>query len=317
MIRTEALRVFVTVADYGNIRDAAERLGRTASAISMTLKQLEAHLGAPLFETDRKHTLTELGQEIRKLAEELLREHDHTLERITAIATGREGALRIAAVPSVAAQLLPPILTAMLVDHPGIQIELFDTDSASVQMLVETGEAELGIGGRPAPRTGLQFLPLFHDPFRLVCRKDHPLSGMTSPLKPTDLRGHRLIVNKSTAGFAGLENDLPETVSTLSARNVISLLALVRAGAGATFLPALATLSIGDDLCALALDDPTALRQVGFILHQGRSPSPICAAFQARLSTLFRKEPPGSEAGKSLPVVLDPILHEGLSRPLA
>lgn len=311
MIRTEALRVFVTVADYGNIRDAAERLGRTASAVSMTLKQLEAHLGAPLFETDRKHTLTELGREIRKLAEDLLRKHDHTLERITAIATGREGALRIAAVPSVAAQLLPPILTSMLADHPGVQIELFDTDSASVMMLVETGEAELGIGGKPAPGTGLQFLPLFHDPFRLVCRKDHPLAGLTSPLKPEDLRGHRLIVNKSTTGFAALENDPADTISTLSARNVISLLALVRAGAGATFLPALATLSIGDDLCALALDDPTALRQVGCILHHGRSPSPICAAFQTRLLNLFSKEVSGSETDKSLPVVMGSGFHEG------
>ena len=306
MIRTDALRVFVTVADFGTIRDAADRLGRTASAISMTLKQLEAQLGAPLFETDRKHTLTELGREIRRLAHDLLREHDRTTERIAAIATGREGALRIAAVPSVAAQLLPPILTAMLADHPGIRIELFDTDSASVHMLVETGEAELGIGGKPDLRTGLQFIPLFHDPFRFVCRKDHPLAQMTSPLTRADMAGHRMICNKSTAGFGALEEGVTNAASTLSARNVISLLALVRAGAGATLLPALATLSIGDDLCALALGEPAALRQVGFILHQGRSPSPICAAFQARLLALIRQDIASPDIRTKLPLVLAP-----------
>jgi DNA-binding transcriptional LysR family regulator len=308
MIRTQALRVFVAVADCGNISDAAEILGRTASAVSMTLKQLELHLGAPLFETDRKHTLTVLGHEVRTLARELLRDHDHAIERMTAMAAGREGALRIAAVPSVAAQLLPPILTAMLADHSGIQIELLDTDSASVHMLIATGEVELGIGGAPEPGAGLQFVPLFNDPFRLVCRKDHPLAQARSPLRRQDLRGHRLISNKSTAGFSGLEDGGLDVGSTLSARNVISLLALVRAGAGATILPALATLSIDDTLCSLALDDATALRTVGFILRQTGSPSPICVAFQTRFLAMIRADGVSSSTEAAAPGYLSPQL---------
>lgn len=290
MIRTQALRVFVTVADCGNIRDAAKSLGRTASAISMTLKHLESELGAPLFETDRKHTLTVLGHEVRKLARDLLRVHDHTTERIAAIAAGREGALRIAAVPSVAAQLLPPLLTAMLSEHHGIRIELLDTDSASVHMLVESGEVEIGIGGKPPAGVGLQFIPLFNDPFRLVCRKDHPLAQISRPLTRAEVRGHRLISNKSTAGYSGFDADAPDGFSALSARNVISLLALVRAGAGATILPALATRAVDEDLCALELNDALALRTVGFILRQNGSSSPICAAFQDRLIAIVQAQ---------------------------
>lgn len=67
MIQMQTLRVFVTVAECGNIRDAAKSIGRTDSAISMALKQLETELGADLFETDRKHTLTALGVEVHKL----------------------------------------------------------------------------------------------------------------------------------------------------------------------------------------------------------------------------------------------------------
>lgn len=289
MIRTQALRVFVTVASCGNIRDAAKTLRRTDSAISMTLKQLETYLGAPLFETDRKHTLTTLGIQVHKLARDLLREHDRTTERICALAVGRAGVLRIAAVPSVAAQLLPPLLSAMLADHAAIRIELQDTDSASVHMLVESAEVELGIGGKPADGAGLHFVPLFDDPFRLVCRKDHPLSRVGRPLTREDVRGHRLISNKSTAGFSGVDADAPDGFSALSARNVISLLALVRAGAGATILPALATRAIDEDLCALELDDVLALRTVGFILRRNGSSSPICAAFQDRLVAMIQE----------------------------
>ncbi len=288
MIRTQALRVFATVASCGNIRDAAKALRRTDSAISMTLKQLESDLGAPLFETDRKHTLTALGVEVNRLARNLLREHDRTTERIIALAEGREGVLRIAAVPSVAAQLLPPVLSAMLADHAGVRVELLDTDSASVHMLVETGEVELGIAGRPEASAGLSFIALFNDPFRLVCRRDHPLARRPRPLTPQDLRPYRLISNKSTAGYADFDADGPDGVPALSARNVISLLALVRAGAGATILPALATRSIDDDLCALELRDPLALRTVGFVLRRGGSVSRLCAAFQDRLVTLVQ-----------------------------
>ncbi|MCC5965108.1 MAG: LysR family transcriptional regulator [Natronohydrobacter sp.] len=288
MIRTQALRVFVTVADCGTLRDAAKTLGRTDSAISMTLKQLESDLGAPLFETDRKHTLTPLGIEVNKLAQDLLREYDRSIERIIALAEGREGVLRIAAVPSVAAQLLPPVLSAMLADHPGVRIELLDTDSASVHTLVETGVVELGIGGKPEAKAGLIFVSLFNDPFRLVCRKDHPLTRLARPLTRQDLQEHRLISNKSTTGYSGFGAEAPDRVSAISARNVISLLALVRAGAGATILPALATRSIDEELCALELHDPMALRTVGFVLRRGGISSPICAAFQDRLVSLIQ-----------------------------
>ena len=43
VIKIEALRTFVHVADAGNIKDAADVLGRTQSAISMTLKLIEEH----------------------------------------------------------------------------------------------------------------------------------------------------------------------------------------------------------------------------------------------------------------------------------
>ena len=57
-IKLEMLRYFVEVAKTGNLSQAAERLGRSPSALSMMLKQFEEHLGAPLFETDRKSNLT-------------------------------------------------------------------------------------------------------------------------------------------------------------------------------------------------------------------------------------------------------------------
>ena len=61
-IKLEMLRTFRIVAEQGSLTAASSLLARTPSAVSMTLAQLEDHIGAPLFETDRKNRLTPLGQ---------------------------------------------------------------------------------------------------------------------------------------------------------------------------------------------------------------------------------------------------------------
>lgn len=288
MIRIETLRTFVHVAECGNIRDAAERLCRTPSAISMTLKQLEQHLDAPLFETDRKNSLTALGKTVGTIATELLWDHDRAVERIEAAAAGRQGRLQLASVPSVAAELLPGILADFMQDRPGVTIDLVDTDSASVHAMVAGGEVELGIAGPPSPSEGLAFSPLFCDPLRLVCRADHPLASASGPIGWEGLRDERIISNEVASKTAAAGYRALSKAPALSARNVISLLALVRAGAGVTLLPKLATVTLGADLVALPLADATAVREVGVILRHSRSPTPVCMVFLERVTEQAR-----------------------------
>lgn len=289
MIHITALRTFVHVAEYGNIRDAGARLFRTPSAVSMTLSQLERDLGAPLFQNDRKNRLTALGEEILGIAQELLREHDRALERIEAIATGRQGRLQLASVPSVAAELLPGLLATFLEARPGVTIELVDTDSRSVHAMVADGTVELGIAGVTAPGSGLSLTPLFRDPFRLVCPHEHPLAARSGPIAWPDLVGERIIGNDAASGIIAEGYQSLIAGSALKARNVISLLALVRAGAGVTLLPRLATVSMRPDLVALPLADPTAEREVGAILRESRSASLVCNAFLEDLLAACRR----------------------------
>ena len=61
MVKVEHLRVFVAVAEAGELQQAAAHLGRTPAALSMTLKQLEDELGGSLFENERKGRLTYLS----------------------------------------------------------------------------------------------------------------------------------------------------------------------------------------------------------------------------------------------------------------
>lgn len=109
-LKPEALRTFVTVASCGNLAEAAKCLNRTPSAISMALKQLETQLGAPLFETDRKSTLTALGRFALEEGQRALNDFDQSVRSIQRYINGETGIIRLATVPSFATRLLPEII---------------------------------------------------------------------------------------------------------------------------------------------------------------------------------------------------------------
>lgn len=279
MIRIEALRVFVEVAEHGNIRDAADRLGRTPSALSMTLKQIEDHLGTPLFQTDRKSAMTETGQFLLDAARLLLRDYDRSMELILDHAKAKRGRLRLASVPSVAVTLMPAALQSFLRDRPGVQIDLVDTNSTNVCHLVETGQADLGIAGAMEPTAGLSFTPLFSDPMALVCRADTVAVPPGRRVQWEDLEGLVFILNETTRNLRGEAFRQLARKSTLSVRNVTSLLAMVQAGMGVTLLPVLATTNLPSTLTALQIDDPACRRLVGIWRRTGHVESPLTNAF--------------------------------------
>ncbi len=96
-IKIEMLRCFCVVAEKGSLQAAADHLGRTPSAVSMLLKQLEDHLGSKLFEKDRKNRLTDLGQYVFRQATNELEHFDATINAIETYARNPKGVLRIAA----------------------------------------------------------------------------------------------------------------------------------------------------------------------------------------------------------------------------
>lgn len=290
MIRLEALRTFVEVADHGNIKEAADKLCRTPSALSMTLKQIEDRLGCPLFETDRKSSLTDMGRFLCDQAVVLLRDYDRAMERIEAQSTAASGRLRIASVPSVAAMLLPQFLQDFLRGRPDLDIDLVDSDSTDVRHLVETGQVDLGIAGTGPDVQGIACEPIFRDPFKLVCRSDSILAAKGGGLDWADLAGQPLIGNEATRALPSPDFQRLAREARFSVRNVTSLLAMVSAGMGITLLPALATVNLPAVLTARPLRDPACIRTVGIHWRLGKVPSPVAGLFRAEFARSARAE---------------------------
>lgn len=119
----QLLPAFEASARLLSFSKAADELHVTASAISQQIRQLEAHLGVPLFKRlTRRVELTESGQQFAEVAAQTL----STYKRGHAALVGRllKPSLRLSMTPQVAHRYVLPRLSEFQSRHPGVSISL-------------------------------------------------------------------------------------------------------------------------------------------------------------------------------------------------
>jgi LysR family transcriptional regulator, carnitine catabolism transcriptional activator len=265
------MRSFVALCEAGGVRAAAERIGRTPSAVSMTLKQLEDDVGAPLFAGQRRGELTPVGRIVLQEARAMIEHYDRACETMIGFAANRPGRCDIASVPSVAVTLLPRALARARAEGPPFEFEVRDSDSQAIVEAVESGAVEIGLCVPHGDRPLLRFEPLFREPLDLVCPAGHPLAKAGRPLSWTRLKGVDLIQNGSARALGLPEIGELAQSSKLKAHNVMSLLAMVEAGLGVTILPRLCRWKSSPAVAFVPLADARASRTVGWIIKSGRA----------------------------------------------
>jgi DNA-binding transcriptional LysR family regulator len=278
MIKTEMLRVFVEVARAGNLVAAADALGRAPSAVSMTLKQLEAHLGQPLFESERKSRLTALGSFTLEMASRELAHFDRTVAALNDFARARTGEVRLAAVPSFAMSVLPQLVSEFNAASATIRLDIHDMDSASILRELDRERIDLGIVSDAREGPELRRLRLASDPFGVVMRADHILA-QGRRLAWRDLRGAELIANPLCEHIDASELQAALSRAPLRVHNTTTLLAMVRAGLGVTVLPKLVCRQADAEIVFREFADPVAPRHIDLISRARDTPSPATAAF--------------------------------------
>ena len=117
---SDLLRSFLTVAEHGNLTKAADRLGRTQSAVSVQIKRLETVLAARLFERQaRGMVLTDAGERRLPAASRVLAD----LERVGAMfARPLAGRVRIGIPDDYGTTILQDILNRFARSHPQVDV---------------------------------------------------------------------------------------------------------------------------------------------------------------------------------------------------
>jgi molybdate transport repressor ModE-like protein len=125
MIDWDDVRYFLAVARGGSVRAAAERLGVNHSTVLRRIAQLEEHLGAQMFEKlPSGYRLTEAGEEVVELAEQMEASSNRLETRIFGRDQGIRGLLRVTLAPTLATHLLMPDFADFARLHPDIEMEI-------------------------------------------------------------------------------------------------------------------------------------------------------------------------------------------------
>jgi len=120
-LELDLVRTFVTVVEAKSFTRAAERLGRTQSAVSLQVRRLEERLERQLLSRDPRHvTLTAHGEAFLPRARQLLRLNDEIVGQLSD--DGLEGEVRLGSPEDFATVHLPEILGEFAKAHPKVTL---------------------------------------------------------------------------------------------------------------------------------------------------------------------------------------------------
>ncbi len=239
------LRVFVAVAQQGSFSQAGQSIGLSQSAVSHSIKELEAEMGIRLLDrTTREVMLTEAGQQLATRLERLLEELNTTLLDARSYGQQRSGTVRVAASQTISAHLMPQCLAASQQAYPEIKVMLRDRPQQWVLQSVRNAEVDFGIVIDPLQSADLDCEAILEEPFLLLCRRDDALAS-AAEIRWEMLNGRPMVLQDYASGSRllideALRSQQVEAEIVQEIGHPATLYPMVEAGIGISILPALA-----------------------------------------------------------------------------
>lgn len=239
------LQYVVAVAEMKSFRRAAERCHVSQPSLSAQIADMEAALGTPLFERDRKGVLiTAAGQELIARARRVLVEADDFVEAANRFVDPLAGTLRIGVIPTIAPYLLPRVVPALGKAYPRLTLVWIENKTETLVHGVGHGDLDAALLALEASVGDLEHFTIAIDPFVLATPRSYRLGHGTKPVTRNQLRGERILLLDDGHCFRDqvLEYCSGSNVEEIGFRatSLPTLAQMVSSGVGITLLPSIA-----------------------------------------------------------------------------
>lgn len=283
----DQLAIFVAVAEREHLTRAAAALGLTPSAVSASIKALEAYYNVRLFDrVGRGIELTREGRAFLREAKETLarvKSAEAVLSELGGLRTGR---LDVHASQTIANYWLPPRLLRFRQKHPGIEVDLTIGNTATVSAAVMEGAAELGFIEGTIDEPALALLPVMIDKLVIVTAPGRRKAGATEAAELTRLcwimrepgSGTRAVFEQALAARAIDPRDL-QVVLILPSNEAV--LTAVRTSDCATALSEVVVAPFVENGQLVVLDIALPPRQFTILRHKERHLTAAAREFEA------------------------------------
>lgn len=266
------------IAEYGNLTRAAQELGYVQSNLSHMVQRLENELQIKIFHRDRQGvTLTRAGQELMGIMAQI-ESLENTLTR-AALAL-RTSTLRVGTFSSVSANWVPSILNIFCQRYPETAVFLNEFSTCpEMDTAVRNGEVDCTFYAGTY-HSGLDFFPLYRDPYYAVVSQDHPLADQDQTNIP-EIAQYPFIMpgeelNCTIKDLLKQMPFLPKVVT--KTQEDLSILPLIEHNLGVSILPALSLQSISPCLRTIPLTE-NLTREVGLLCKPYGEVSDVGKAF--------------------------------------
>jgi DNA-binding transcriptional LysR family regulator len=140
----DVMRSFATGIELGSFAKAADRLGRSTSAVSAQLKKLEDQAGTSLLrKSGRGMALTEAGEVMLGYARRLLELNDEAVSAVRGVQL--EGRVRLGMQEDFGENVLPEVLGRFKRAHPKLRVEVHITRNTTLLQSLSTGRLDLAL----------------------------------------------------------------------------------------------------------------------------------------------------------------------------
>ncbi|MGK6317721.1 LysR family transcriptional regulator [Neorhizobium sp. DT-125] len=188
------------IARAGSIRQAAEKMNITASAMNRKIQDLEREIGTPIFERRARGVkLTAAGEMFVRYARSQIADAERLSSQVEDLRGLRRGPVKIACSQALALDFLPSQIGAFRKDNPRLVFDLKVMDhNAAINALIEY-DVDLAIVYRATIRPAVRILTSVPQRLVAIMRDDHPLAAKQT-LRLSDCVGHPLALPDQSLG---------------------------------------------------------------------------------------------------------------------
>lgn len=293
------LEYFKVVARLEHFTRAAEEIRITQPSLSRAIGRLEAELGTPLFDRQKRRVrLNQPGQVFLQWVERALDELDSGKREVQDLLGVERGVVTLGFLPSVGAQLLPKLLRDFRTEHPGVRFQLYQNPATRLSEQLVDGEVDLCISSPATQHETLAWSSLMTEPIFVAVPPEHKLAAYESiklnavaeetfiSLKPGN--GLRRVID----GFCHQAGFEPEVA--FEGDDLATVRGLVAAGLGVALMPAAAWQGTsGLQPRSLGVTDPHCQRTLSIAYVKGRYLPPVAELFREFSIEYFARSEPG------------------------
>jgi DNA-binding transcriptional LysR family regulator len=235
-VTLEQWRALMAVVDAGGYARAAEWLGKSQSAVSYAITQLETALGVAVFELQgRKAVTTPAGDLLYRRARLLLEQAERLEKSATCLSVKVEPLVKIAA-----DLIIPPthVLTCLghfSAEFPDTRIEMLESVLSGTEDALLQRNVDLAITTRVPP--GFIGEKLLTVSMRCVAATEHPLNQLGRAVTHEDMRHHRQIIVRDSGVYRRHSEGWQEAEQRWTVSHLSTSLEAIRKGFGYAWLP--------------------------------------------------------------------------------